>query len=342
MSDISPKRLILLLTGLLFVAAIFTFLGGGIFLISPADESGEEQIVVITEGLSLKGVAQKLEEKGLIRNRTLFWLWARTMGYARNIKSGEYVMSARLPPVKILEKLTRGGVMTHPVTIPEGLTRRQIADLLAVKGLGDKEQFLALTRDPALAKKYGIPGETLEGYIYPDTYHFARGLSARAVIETMINRFWQLVEPLKERAGEINMDIGEVIILASIVEKETGKSEERPVIASVFLNRLKRRMRLDSDPTVIYGLDNFDGNLTRKDLAKPTPYNTYLIRGLPPGPIANPGIASIKAVLYPARTDYLFFVSKNDGSHYFSKTLAEHNKAVWKYQKRRSKRRKKS
>ena len=244
-------------------------------------------------------------------------------------------MSARMPPLEILAKLTRGDILTHPVTIPEGLTREQIAELLSGKGLGNRERFMKLTEDPVLVNKYGIQGETLEGYLYPDTYQFARGLSARSVIETMVNRFWQLVGPLKKRAKEVNMPIGEVVILASIVEKETGRSGERPIIASVFLNRLKRRMRLDSDPTVIYGLKNFNGNLTRKDLAKPTPYNTYLIRGLPPGPIANPGIASIKAVLYPAGTDFLYFVSKNDGSHYFSKTLAEHNEAVWKYQKRR-------
>jgi UPF0755 protein len=149
-----------------------------------------------------------------------------------------------------------------------------------------------------------------------------------------------MVDPLKPRALEVGMKMEDVVVLASIVEKETGRSEERPMIASVFLNRLKKKMRLESDPTVIYGIENFNGNLRRKDLNRPSPYNTYLIRGLPAGPIANPGLASIKAVLSPARTDYLYFVSKNDGTHYFSKTLTEHNKAVRIYQKRKRSRKK--
>jgi UPF0755 protein len=155
----------------------------------------------------------------------------------------------------------------------------------------------------------------------------------------MVGRFWQVVNPLKERMDKVGMKLQEVITLASIVEKETGLAEERSTIASVFLNRLKKGMRLESDPTVIYGIKDFGGNLTRKDLNKATPYNTYVIRGLPPGPIANPGLEAIRAVLYPAKTDYLYFVSKNDGSHHFSKTLSEHNKAVQIYQKDRRRRR---
>ena len=152
-----------------------------------------------------------------------------------------------------------------------------------------------------------------------------------------------MVDPLGNRAGEIGMKMEDVVILASIIEKETGRGEERPIIASVFLNRIKKKMRLESDPTVIYGIENFSGNIRRKDLNRPSPYNTYLLRGLPAGPIANPGLDSIKAVLYPDQTDYLYFVSKNDGTHYFSKTLAEHNKAVRIYQKRnRSKRKPRS
>lgn len=215
----------------------------------------------------------------------------------------------------------------------------QIADLLDSKGLVNKQQFLSLAQDPALLEQYGIPGPTLEGYLYPDTYQLARGISPSTAIHTMVERFWMLVRPLKKRAEDLGMEMEDVITLASIVEKETGLAGERATIASVFLNRLKRRMRLESDPTVIYGLKNFDGNLTRKDLSKPTPYNTYVIRGLPPGPIANPGLEAIKAVLYPAKTDYLYFVSKNDGSHHFSRTLSEHNRAVRMYQKGGRKRR---
>jgi UPF0755 protein len=161
------------------------------------------------------------------------------------------------------------------------------------------------------------------------------------VIDVMVRRFWEVIEPMREMTDGADMTIEEVVTLASIVEKETGRAEERPIIASVFLNRLKKRMRLESDPTVIYGIENFNGNLTRKDLTQRTPYNTYVIRGLPVGPIGNPGFESIKAILLPARTDYLYFVSKNDGTHYFSKTLKEHNRAVNIYQKKGRKRRKK-
>ncbi|MBN2126167.1 MAG: endolytic transglycosylase MltG, partial [Deltaproteobacteria bacterium] len=226
-------------------------------------------------------------------------------------------------------------VIAHPVTIPEGLTASQIGALLEEKGLADKGGFLDLIRDPRLIKDYGLRGDSLEGYLYPDTYHFARGIPVQRIIDTMVKRFHELVDPLQDRARQVGMELEEVISLASIVEKETGLARERPLIASVFLNRLKRGMRLESDPTVIYGLKDFDGNLTREDLRHNTPYNTYTRRGLPPGPIANPGLDSIRAVLSPAETNYLYFVSKNDGSHHFSATLAEHNRAVVKYQKKR-------
>ena len=162
-----------------------------------------------------------------------------------------------------------------------------------------------------------------------------RGLNARLIVDTMIRRFRELTNPLKSRIAETGMTMHEVITLASIVEKETGRADERPLIASVFLNRLNKNMRLESDPTVIYGIKNFSGNLRKMDLSTYSPYNTYVIKGLPPGPIANPGLDSIKAVLYPAQNDFLYFVSKNDGSHYFSTNLKEHNKAVYTYQKKR-------
>jgi len=224
-------------------------------------------------------------------------------------------------------------VITYPVTFPEGYTIEQIADVLDRNELVEKKAFVSLAHNPAVLKKYNITGPSLEGYLYPDTYHLARGISSSAAVDTMVNRFRQLIGPLEKRAEVVGMTIEDVIILASIVEKETGLAEERPMIASVFLNRLKQGMRLESDPTVIYGIKGFNGDLTRKDLREPTLYNTYVIRGLPIGPIANPGLEAIKAVLFPEETDYLYFVSKNDGSHQFSKTLSEHNKAVRLYQR---------
>jgi UPF0755 protein len=187
-------------------------------------------------------------------------------------------------------------------------------------------------------KKLNVPADSFEGYLFPDTYFFPRGVLAKDIITTMVNRFWtQFGVDWKERADELGLSVHEVITLASIIEKETGVSSERPIISSVFHNRLKKRMRLESDPTVIYGISDFDGNITRKHLDTHTPYNTYRIRGLPPGPIANPGAAAIESALFPAETDYLFFVSKKDRTHKFSTTILEHNRAVRKYQLRRKK-----
>lgn len=337
----SRKRVLTILVGVIFLVVIFLSLGVGLFMISPAGREGRDQVIVIKEGQTLREVANELEERTIISSKTLFLLWAKIMGYGRQIKSGEYVLNSAMPPVRIFEKLTKGMILTHPITIPEGFTREQIARLLAAKGLVEENRFLSLTNAPSLLERLGIPGPSMEGYLYPDTYHFGRGISELSIIETMVKRFWQLVGPLKRRIEEAGMTLKDVITLASIVEKETGLGEERPIIASVFLNRLKRGMRLESDPTVIYGIEDFNGNLTRRDLARRTPYNTYVVKGLPPGPIANPGLESIMAVLYPAETDYLYFVSRNDGSHHFSKTLAEHNRAVRLYQKKRKGRQKK-
>jgi len=237
----------------------------------------------------------------------------------------------------MLEILKKGLVVLRPVTIPEGFTRNQIAGVLAAKGLADKKRFLELTEDKELLRQYAVPGPSLEGYLFPDTYHFSRGTPTLVIIDTMVKRFRQVVAPSMEKTQGTGMTFQDLVTLASIVEKETSRPEERPLIASVFLNRLKLGMRLESDPTVIYGIENFDGDLKKKNLTEKTPYNTYVINGLTPGPIANPGLDSIKAVMDPAKTDYLYFVSKNDGSHHFSRSLAEHNRAVDRYQKRRGK-----
>jgi UPF0755 protein len=334
----STKRIILVVVFLLFLVGLFLTLGFGYYLTSPTKKGAHDRTFFVQGGSTLSQVAVELEKKEIITKKRLFLLWARLMGYGREIKAGEYKLGPGIPPLKILDILRKGTILTHPVTIPEGFTREQISELLEKKGLADKNEFLLLTGDPAIAKQYGISGPNLEGYLYPDTYHFSRGLSALTIIGVMVNRFREVTDPLRERVKETGMTLKEVIILASIVEKETGLSVERPIIASVFLNRLKKGMRLASDPTVIYGLKDFNGNLTRKDLSLPTPYNTYLIPALPPGPIANPGQQAIKALLYPDKTDYLYFVSKNNGSHYFSKTLSEHSRAVETYQKKRRRR----
>jgi len=338
----SRIRLIFSISVLVFLLAVFLTLAFAFFLVSPADRDAGERTFVVKEGESLKEVAEELEGMHLITNKSLFVLWAKLAGQSKQIKSGEYALSASMPPIKILERIHKGSVVLHAVTIPEGFTMEQIADLFAAKGLVQKEVFLRLANDSKTFSAYGIKASSLEGYLFPDTYYFSLGLNPATLIDTMVKRFWQMVGPLKERADAIGMSMGEVVILASIIEKETGEPTERPAIASVFLNRLGRGMRLESDPTVIYGIKDFDGNLRKSDLARETPYNTYLIKGLTPGPIASPGIDAIKAVLYPAQTEYLYFVSKNDGSHYFSRTLAEHNRAVEIYQKKKGVRQEKT
>jgi UPF0755 protein len=329
------NRLIYFVIGLVFLIGVFLFVGFGYYLSNPAEKGGDEQVFFVRDGATLNEVTSELESKRIITGKRLFLLWARLMGYSRSIKAGEYRLSSGMPPLKILETLSKGIVITHPVTIPEGFTIRQIGELLEEKGLVNKDEFLSITGDPEVAKRYGICGHSLEGYLYPDTYQFGRGLSPMSVVEVMIKHFWEVTGPFREKIEQSGMTIEEVITLSSIVEKETGRAEERPIIASVFLNRLKKRMRLESDPTVIYGIKDFSGNLKKKHLTQRTPYNTYVTRGLPPGPIANPGKEAIEAVLFPAKTDYLYFVSKNDGSHHFSKTLVEHNRAVEIYQKKK-------
>jgi UPF0755 protein len=334
-ADMSRPRTLFLSLSVIFLLLVFLLLSIGLFWVSPAKKGAESQVVVVAEGEPPAQVAEDLHRRGVISSRRLFMLWVKALGLGKKIKAGEYSLGPGDSPAAILGKLTKGLILLHPVTIPEGFTRTQIAHLLSEKGLVEREKFLSLTQDPDVLKRYGIPGINLEGYLFPDTYHFGKGISVQTIVDAMVKRFVQLTAPLEKRAEESGMEMKVVVILASIVEKETGLGEERPLIASVFLNRLKKGMRLESDPTVIYGIEEFDGNLRKKDLTQETPYNTYVIQGLTPGPISNPGLDSMKAVLFPAKTDYLYFVSKNDGSHQFSKTLAEHNRAVSMYQKRR-------
>ena len=330
----SPKRITFLTFGLFFFVLVALSVGFGYYLAGPDEAGRQDKVFVVRQGSNLTEVAFQLEKSGLIAHKNFFLIGGRLMGYADKIKVGEYRLNSGMAPLKILRILSKGVSITHRVTIPEGFTIKQIAEELEKKGLTDKAKFSALAGDPDVVKSYGISGPSLEGYLYPDTYRFCRGQPAISIIDVMVKRFFQVTNPLDERIGESGMTLQQVVTMASLIEKETGQGDERPVIASVFLNRLKRGMRLESDPTVIYGIRDFNGNLTRKDLRELTPYNTYVIKGLPFGPIANPGEESIKAVLYPADTDYLYFVSKNNGIHHFSKTLREHNRAVKIYQKK--------
>lgn len=331
--NMSKLRTILITLGGSFLLMAGFFLWFGLYFIQPADRTGAKQIIIIEDGTSVRDIAGLLEDKGIIKHKVCFLVWSRLKGYSHKIKAGEYSLSSAMSPARIFNIVTRGLIVLHPVTVPEGYSAEQIAATLAHKIKMDKKTFLSLIHDPAVLKKYNISGSSLEGYLYPDTYQFGRKQSPRNVIDTMVGRFNEVVSPLKQRIAKSGLTLNRVVVLASIIEKETGSGKERPVIASVFLNRMRKGMRLESDPTVIYGIRKFNGDLTRDDLKRYSPYNTYVIGGLPPGPISNPGLDSIKAVLYPADTDYLYFVSKNDGTHYFSRTLEEHNRAVTKYQR---------
>ena len=293
------------------------------------------KIVVIPEGASFSQVAQILEREQLIQSRAAFMWLGKKQEAERKIRPGEYELHAALPPSEILSKLMAGRVVLHSVMIPEGYTISQIADVFAEHRITDRAEFIRLAHDPSFIKTLGVHADSVEGYLYPDTYRFPRPTAGKDVIKAMVDQLAHvLTSEWQARAKEMRLTPHQVLTLASVIEKETGAGEERPHIASVFHNRLKKRIPLQSDPTVIYGLPNFDGNLRKKDLSHPSPYNTYRWAGLPPGPIASPGADSIRAALYPTSTQDLYFVSKNDGTHQFSATLVEHNRAVEKYQKR--------
>jgi UPF0755 protein len=327
------------------VLGIVIAAGGWLWIqrsLAPVDEDGVQARLVAFEvepGDSLTRVVQSLEAKGLIRNAKVARWFAEAEDLSSQIKVGEYELSAAQSAKQILETLAQGRVRTHAVVIPEGQRASEIADRLAAAGLADREAFLEVVFDPKAPIRLGVEGSSLEGYLYPDTYRFSRGLPPERIAESMVQEFLRVYRDLGPATGENPLSMRELVTLASIVEKETGAAEERPLIAAVFLNRLKRGMRLETDPTVIYGIENFDGNLRRVHLKDDSnPYNTYQIRGLPPGPIASPGRGALQAVLEPADSPYLYFVSRNDGTHVFSKTYVEHKAAVDRFQRRRRRR----
>lgn len=303
------------------------------FLSPPMSANAPARIVRVEPGMGLQAIAFRLAQKEIIKDPYKFMLLAWWKGLARKIQWGDFELVIGMPPRVLLEYLTTGKTMLKRVTFPEGFTLQQIARRLTENNLAEEKAFLTSARDPQFLDGLGIEGQSLEGYLFPDTYVFHRGMSVQAIQKKMVQRFKEVFDGLLEGEGpKDTLSLKKMVTLASIVEKESGLHSERPLVASVFYNRLKKGMALQSDPTVIYGIRDFDGDLTKKDLLTPTDYNTYVKPGLPPGPIANPGRDSLEAVLHPAHSDYLYFVSKNDGSHYFSKNLKDHNRAVARYQ----------
>lgn len=337
--NLNLKKLAVILAILMFIslsAVIGVVVDVYLYAEKPVNTDLSEKIVVITPGQGFQTLSKQLYQAGIIKHPMKFEWFARLKGYDKKIKAGEYLLSFSMSPHRILEVIVSGKVRLHRITIPEGYNLRQIARVFAEAGFGTETDFLKTATDPALVNDYGIDAETFEGYLFPDTYLFPRDATPEMIVSAMVKRFWSVMKPeWEDRARALGFSIHQVITLASIVEKETGVTSERPLISSVFHNRLKRKMRLESDPTVIYGIKDYDGNIKRKHLAARTPYNTYKINGLPPGPIANTGIESIKAALYPASTRFLYFVAKRDHTHQFSTNVKDHNRAVRKYQLRR-------
>ena len=303
--------------------------------------SGQPTVFQVKPGEGFSSINYRLKKNNLISNSKIFHRYSQVTGQMTKFKSGHYQIEKNSNMLTIIEILINGTPITIKVTFPEGKNIFEIGKILEKKGITKYVDFIKLAKNKKFCQELGIPGNRTEGYLYPNTYLLSPNSNAKTVIKTMVNQFKSQTSKLDFSTTALSKK--EVIILASVVEKETGAGFERPQIAGVFLNRLKKGMRLQSDPTTIYGIyESFNGNLRRKHLQQKTLYNTYRINRLPVGPISNPGLASIKAVLNPAKHSYLYFVSQNDGTHIFTKTYKDHIKAVNKYQRTAKNRRGKS
>ncbi len=282
-----------------------------------------EQFVDIPSGLGTRAIGDRLVTAGVVRDHLTFRAAIWTAGRSIRLKAGEYRFTDPMTPLDVLDKLRRGDVFVIPITFPEGLNVFDMSKIFEAKGFGSADSFVEA-------------GRQYEGYLFPNTYALSRHTDAPKLVKLMRDAFEHALTPdIRAAAMQRGLDDRQLVTLASIVEKETGNAAERPLVASVYENRLRIGMPLQCDPTVIYALElagRYDGNIRRDDLGIDSPYNTYRYPGLPPGPIASPGRASLEAVVHPADSDYLYFVSKNDGTHIFAKTLAEHAKNVQKYQ----------
>jgi len=317
------------------LAALLTYPALKIFF-NFSKQAPQTKTVFIPKNSSLTKAANILQKEGVIESAARFKILVSLKGLAQKIKPGEYEFTVPDHPINILGVITKGKVKRYKVTIPEGYSIKEIAVLLSKKGLVDRIKFYKLAKNQKLKESLNIKSPTLEGYLFPETYMLEKTMTEIDIIKTMVRRFFKEVTADIAKKGEnYGFDLHKIITFASMIEKETGLGTERPLISSVFHNRLKKNMRLQCDPTVIYGIKKFDGNLTKKHLQTYTPYNTYKIKGLPLGPIANPGLDSIKAVIDPKESPYLYFVAKKDGSHIFSKNYREHLRNVRKYQLRR-------
>ena len=322
----------ILFTVIIFVFLILSFSSIPLFisyiiLTTPLSDNNQEVEISIDRGATAKKVATILHDNDLIKSKSLFLLSIKIVGKSNTIKAGKFKVRKNLNTFELIDIIT--GKNSINITIPEGLTIEQIALLLEQQGIiSSKEQFIESVNNVKIPFEVPKNRATLEGYLFPDTYNFVRNMVNSEILNIMLNRFKQKIDSLQIDFEKIKLSLDEIVIIASLVEKEAKVDDERPLIATVLLNRLKKKMKLNCDATVRYALKKYDAPLTKDDLLIHSPYNTYLYYGLPPSPICNPGLKSISAVINPPEADYLYYVSKGNGTHYFSKTLKEHNQAV--------------
>jgi peptidoglycan lytic transglycosylase G len=299
---------------------------------------GAEQFVVIARGMGTAAIGRQLVAAGVIRDEIAFRAALWWTGRSRELQAGEYRFDRPLAAPDVVERLARGDVYARRITFPEGLTIREMAAMYESREFGAATRFLEATANAALIRDLDPEAVDLEGYLFPETYALPRETPASRLIAMMVERFRATYTDQWRRSAQAQgLTTRQVVTLASLVEKETGKADERPIVAAVYRNRLKIGMGLQADPTVVYALQKegrYTGNIRRDDLALDSPYNTYRHPGMPPGPIAAPGAASLEAALMPAPVHYLYFVSRNDGSHAFAQTLREHNRNVQEFQVR--------
>lgn len=329
---------------ILLCLTIFLLLTGGAchrYAMTPVNPATLGETVFIPKGSGFLRITDILNDAGLVRNRPLFWILALGNGGWKHVQAGEYELSGSMTPSAIIDKMVRGDIKKYRITLPEDITASEVADKFAAATLIDGQEFATLASDRSFLASLDIEADSIEGYLYPDTYEFTRSMTTEEIIRTVVGRFWKRTTlEMRKRAQEIGLTQHQWVTLASIIGKESGNPDEKRLISAVFHNRLARGMKLQSDPTAVYDPGKRGETvktILRSHLQSDTPYNTYRIAGLPPGPIANPGIDSLLAALYPAKVDYLYFVSRNDGSHEFSTHLAAHNRAIVRHQIKRQK-----
>jgi UPF0755 protein len=329
------KKIIFFLIAILIIASLY-FVGKEyieIQIFKPYGIKGESVLVEIKPGMKVRDLASFLQKKKIVRGRILFLLGYNMFFKGKTIKAGEYKFELPISLFDVLKKITKGEIYLHEITIPEGSTIDDIGKILEREGILKADDFVRASKNVELVSHFTDKANDLEGFLFPDTYFVPKGIPPEKILKIMVNRFKEKVGGYLDKVKE-GLDFYSVLILASLIEKETGVDSEKPLVSSVFYNRLKRGMPLQCDPTVIYALKKegkYQNILRKEELSFPSPYNTYLHKGLPPGPICNPGIASIESAINPARTDYLYFVSNGDGTHTFSSDLNSHNRAVRNY-----------